>query len=333
MPQTFARNQVGVREDLSDGIYLIDAKNTPILSALPKGQELVNPLFDWQVDAYAAPDMTPVPDGTDVSTTENAAANRQRFSGKCMELRKTPKVSNRTDMTNVAGQGKGKEFAKAITKSMVELKRGVECALGSDNSSQDDNGTVGDQTRGIGEWVKATAYSHLPASDLTFHPPAASIDTTAMASTTPATINAVLESQYGVTGSNQSYLLVVGTTLKKTITNVVGYQPTVANQTAILRTNKGSEGAWSNNVQTFTGDFGTYDIVLSNWLGFNNSTKAVNAYRGYALDTSMMELRMHQPWDFEELPNLGGGRRGLLKCVFGLMVKNPKGLAKFAASS
>jgi hypothetical protein len=333
MAQTFARNQVGVREDLADGIYMIDAKNTPLLSAIPKGQELVNSNFDCLVDAYAAPDMTPVPDGTDVSTTEDAAANRQRLKFKCMELRKTPKVTNRTEINNVAGQGKGKEFAKAITKSMVELKRGVECAIGSDNSSQDDNGTVGDQTRGLGETIKATAWTHNAATDLTFHPPAASIDTTAMASVTPATINAVMESQYSVTGSSQSYLLVVGATLKKTITNAVGYQPTVANQTAILRTNKGSEGAWSNNVQTFTGDFGTYDIVLSNWLGFNNSTKAVNAYRGYALDTSMLELRMHQPWSFDELPDMGGGRRGLLKCVFGLMVKNPKGLAKFAATS
>jgi hypothetical protein len=154
-----------------------------------------------------------------------------------------------------------------------------------------------------------------------------------MASMTPAVINGVLESQYRQTGNARSYMLVVGTTLKKTITNVVGYQPTVANQTAILRSNRGDEGAWSNNIQTFTGDFGTYDIVLSNWLGWNNSTKTENVYRGYALDPMMLELRMNTPWKFTELENQGGGKRGMLEVIMGLMCKNPLGLAKFAASS
>jgi len=332
MPQTFARTQVGLKEDLADRIYNIDAKDTPILSSVPKGKELVNPGFDWQVDAYDSPDITPVVDGSDVSSTEDAAATRVRLYGRCQEIRRTPKVSQMTDITDVAGIGKGQEFAKAIVKKTVELKRAVECALGADNESQDDNGTVGYQTRGLGKWIQSTAQTHLPV-DSNFRPPSASIDTTAMASVTTATINAVLESQYGVVGSAKPHMLVCGTTLKKTITNAVGYQPTVSNFTAILRTNKGDEGAWTNNVQTFTGDFGSYDIVVSNWLGFNNTTKAVNAYRGYALDMDMLELRMNKPWSFKELPDLGGGRRGLIDVIFGLCVKNPKGLAAFKASS
>ena len=332
MAQTFARNQVGVREDLSDRIYNIDARDTPILSASPKGKALVNVAFDWQVDSYAAPSTAGVVDGADVSSTEDAAEHRARLKGYCQHIRRTPKVSNMTEIQDVAGQGVGQEYAKAVLKKTVELKRAMECVLGSEQESQEDNGTVAYNTRGLGKWIQATAQSHQPVPSA-YRPPAASIDTTNMASVTTATINTVLESQYSIVGSTKSYMLVVGTTLKKTITNAVGYQPTVNNFTAILRSNRGDEGAWDNNIMSFTGDFGTYDIVLSNWLNFNDTTKAVDGRRGYALDMDMLELRMNKPFRTEELPNLGGGRRGLVEVIFGLAVKNPEGLAAFKANS
>jgi len=330
MPQTFARTQVGVREDLADKIYLIDAKDTPLLSSIPKGQALVNPLFDWQADAYNTPDVSGVVDGTDVSSTINSAANRARLQGRVQKIRRAPKVSDFTEITDVAGIGIGREFARAIAQETVVAKRSVECVLGSDTDSQADSGTVPYLTRGLGKWAQSTAQSDLPVNSA-FLTPAASIDTTAMASLTVAVLNGVMESQYLQTGKTQNYMLAVGSTLKKTITNIVGYQPTVANYTAILRSNRGDEGQWSNNIQSFTGDFGTYDIVVDNWLGFSAGTASV--YRGYAFDPMNLELRMNKPWNFRELEDQGGGRRGLIECIFGLMVKNPLGLAKFAASA
>jgi hypothetical protein len=332
MPQTFARTQVGVKEDLADFIYNIDAKQTPLLSAIPKGRTLVNNEFSWQVDAYDTPNTTAVPDGTDVSTTEDAAENRIRLHGRCVELRRTPKVSNRTEVNNGAGQGQGQEFAKGVIKKLVELKRDLECTLGGDQESSDDDGVTGSKTRGLGKWIQSTAQTHLPV-DSKYRPASASIDTTAMASLTPAVINAVLESQYGAVGAAQEYMLVVGTTLKKTITSVSGYQPTVGGQTAILRTETGSSSRWDNNVVSFSGDFGSYDIVLSNYLAWNNTTKVADARRGYALDMDMVELRMHNPWQKMDLPDLGGGKRALLRVIAGLCVKNPKGLAAFKATA
>lgn len=338
MPQTFARNQVGVREDLADKIYLIDAKTTPFLSGVPKGAELVNTNFDWQADAYDTPNPVAVRDGQDGTTTEDAAANRERLYGRCQKLWKRPKTSTFTDINDVAGAGVGKEFARAIMKKTVELKREVETVLGSDQSSQDDNGTVAYQTRGLGEWIKATEQSHLPIStgitngaQNCYRTPTASIDTTAMASLTPAIINTVMQSQYEQTGNVQSYAWIVGTLLKKQISTLTGYQATVASNDAILRTNMGDAGSYMRNVKVFEGDFGTYDVILSNYLGWSGS--AFSKYRGYALDWNMLELRMNQPWKFTEEENKGGGKRGRIEVIFGLAVKNPLGLAKFAAAS
>jgi hypothetical protein len=332
MPQTFERNQTGKREDLLDNIYNVDAKNTPILSMLPKGKEIVNTTRRWQVDAYDAPNTDGIVDGADVSTYEDAAENREELEGRVQRLWRTPKTSTFTRVTDVAGIGKGLEFAKAIVKKTAELKRDAECVLGSDNESQDDNGTVPYKTRGLGKWIQSTAQSHEPVPSA-YRTPSASIDTTALASLTPAIVNSVMQSQADQTGAEMSYALVCGSSLKKRFTEMVGYVSTVSNFTAITRTERGSETAWTNNIQTFTGDFGTLDLVLSRWLNFNNTTKASDARRGYALDMSMLSLDFNQPWKFTELPDMGGGRRGVIDVIMMLCVKNPLGLAKFAATS
>lgn len=332
MPQTFERNQVGKREDLLDNIYNVDAKKTPLLSMIPKGKELVNTTRRWQADAYADPQTDGVMDGADVSEYEDAAANREELEGRVQRLWRTPKTSTMTRVSDVAGQGKAQEFAKAIVKKTAELKRDAECVLGSDNESQDDNGTVPYKTRGLGKWIQNTAQSHEPVPEA-FRTPSASINTTALASLTPALVNTVMQSQADETGSEMTYALVCGTSLKKTFTNMVGYVATVSNFTAITRTDRGSETAWTNNIQSFTGDFGTYDLILSRWLNYNNTTKVADARRGYALDTDMLSLDFNQPWRFQELPDMGGGRRGLIDVIMMLCVKNPLGLAKFAATA
>lgn len=332
MPQTFERNQVGKREDLLDNIYNVDAKKTPILSMLPKGKELVNTTRRWQADAYADPQTDGVIDGADVSEYEDAAANREEIEGRVQRLWRTPKTSTMTRISDVAGQGKAQEFAKAIVKKTSELKRDAECVLGSDNESQDDTGSQPYKTRGLGKWIQNSAQSHAPVP-AAFRTPTASIDTTALAALTPALVNTVMQSQADQVGSEMTYALVCGTSLKKTFTNMVGYVATVSNFTAITRTQRGDETAWTNNIQSFTGDFGTYDLILSRWLNFNNATKVSDPRRGYALDTDMLSLDFNQPWKFQELPDLGGGRRGLIDVIMMLCVKNPLGLAKFAATN
>ena len=139
------------------------------------------------------------------------------------------------------------------------------------------------------------------------------------------------KSQYGQTGKRGTYMLVCGTTLKAAFTTLVGYQPTVNNYTAILQSSRGQGTKWQDTIESFTGDFGTYDLVLSNWLGFASGTADVR--RGYAIDTSMLELKFNKQWSYKSLPDLDGGPRGVISAIFGLCVKSPLGLAKFAATS
>lgn len=330
MPATFERNQVGKREDLADAIYNIDAKDYPALSLIPKGKKPTNTKMSWLADAYDAPNTEGVVDGADVSTYEDAAENRALLESHVQKFRRTPMVTDMAEnVSDVAGVTS--EMAEAIKKKTVEAKRDVEAALCSDNEAQADNGTVPYKTRGLGKWVQSTAQALLPVPEA-FRTPSASVDATALASVTKAVVNGVMKSQYAQTGKKQTYALLCGTSLKARFTEMVGYQPTVANFTAVLRTERSSEGtAYQDTIESFTGDFGTYDLILSNWLAFNNSTKVSDARRGYALDPKMLELRFNKQWMYRALPDLGGGPRGLIETILGLVVKNPLGLAKFAA--
>ena len=332
MAQTFERSQTGKRESLADLISVVDAKKNPIYATIPKGSDPANSRFDWQADAYATPQAGGIVDGADVSNTEDAAENRALLSNYTEEFRRTPKVSKRAELSNVAGIGQKKEMAKAIVKKTFELRRDIECALGSDNVARADNGTVGYRGHGLGSFISNSEQSVLPVP-AAFRTPSASINSTAMASLTTALVSAVTASQYGQTGSEMSFMFVCGTSLKAQFTKMVGYQPDLASNTAIKRTSRGDEGKWMDRIQSFTDDFATYELVLSNYLGWNYSTSTNSVYRGYALDMDMLELRTQQDIKFEPLPDLGGGPRGVVSAIVGLCVKNPLGLAKFAATS
>lgn len=329
MPATFERTQVGRRESLADAIYNIDAKDYPLLSAIPKGKAPIKTRFDWQADSYATPSTDGVVDGADVSTYEDAAENRALLSNYVQKVRRTPMVTEMAqDVSDVAGLAS--EMAGAISKKTIEAKRDVECVIGSDGVAQADNGTVPYKTHGLGTFISNSAQAVLPVP-AAFRTPSASIDTTATGSLTRALVNGVMKSQYSQTGKRGTYMLVCGTTLKAAFTSLVGYQPTVSNYTAILQSNRGQGTKWQDTIESFTGDFGTYDLVLSNWLGF--SAGSANVFRGYALDMSMLELKFNKQWAYKSLPDLDGGPRGVISAIFGLCVKNPLGLAKFAASS
>ena len=70
MPALFERSQVGKRGDLADYISLVDAKDTPIVSMVPKGSKPGNTLLQWQADNMPSPQSTGSVDGVDVSSYE-----------------------------------------------------------------------------------------------------------------------------------------------------------------------------------------------------------------------------------------------------------------------
>jgi hypothetical protein len=331
MPGLFENSQVGKREDLADFIALVDAKSIPVTSMIPKGYAPGNTLLEWQADAYDAPSFDGVVDGTDVTDFENAAKNRAILSNHVQIFRKTAKVSTLAqEVSNVAGVKD--EMARSVSKKIVEIKRSIEAAICSDVDAQAESGGVPYRTRGLGKWISNTAQDVLPVP-AAYRTPTGSINTTATSSLAEGDVQTVLRSIFGQTGDRREYDMPCGTVLKRTFTDFTRYASgTNAYQSFRTFNADTSDKSIVSTIDVFEGDFGILRLHPSLWLA-NDQAAAVQAARGYVLDMNLLQLRYSKMPTVRQLPDLGGGPRVLIEAILGLVVKNPLGLGKFAATS
>jgi len=333
MAATLITNQVGIRQDLSDLIAVVDAKTCPVVSTAKKGSEPINPLTQWQADAFAT---TGVPSGVlsnaDISSSDfiDNAANRAILSARVQKFREVPSVDDLAqNISEVAGIGKKREMAKAVTKSLEQIKRSMEAAFCSDQESQEQSGSDAYLTRGLGKWIQNGAQDDLPVA-AAYRTPSASINTTATASLTEANVQDVLQSIYEQTGKVSTYSLICGPNLKRAFTGFTRTQFASTNVASAIRTlNQDAEAKKiTSTVDIFEGDFGTLELIPSLFLAKNAST-AEQLSRGYVLDMDMVELRYNRKPRFQELEDRGGGSRGIVDAICALCVKSPLGLGKF----
>ena len=328
-------NFSGLREDLADVISIVDNKNCPVTSTARKGADISNPgIFSWQASEYNEPSFDGVLTNADVSTFDDASASRALLSGRAQKFRRSIKVDDFTQISDIAGIGKNKAFAHSVSKSLVELKRDIESAVCSDRNSQEQASTNPYRTRGLGSWINASAQTDLPVP-AAFRTPAASINTTATASLIETEVQAVLQSMYQVTGTMSSMMLVCGPELKRAFTGFTRFAGGTSNASG-LSVRTFTQSAESKkivaSIDSFHGDFGVLDIVPSLFLA-KDQNEATQLRRGYVLSPDMIELRYGRRPRFQELEDAGGGKRALCDAIAALVCTNPKGLAKFAATS
>ena len=334
-------SQVGIREELADYIAIVDQKSTPFMSMAPKGKDLGNMLFSWQVDNYASPQLTGVVDGTDVtvSSASNPVANRAKFSNYAQAFRRTLRIGFIAQTQNVAGVTD--EVANGISKNLIQLKRDLEATfLCTNQAAQADNGTNAYLTGSLGVWMNTTG-SSVGQPTSTFAPASGAVDTTATASLTETNVQAVLTAIYGATGVFRDYDVIVGTTLKRAFTNLTATGTTqVANTNTIAATsvrtfNKElAADTYKSSIDIFEGDFGRFILHPDVFIGGNNAgALSAQAYKGYVIPMEMVEVRYSKLPEVKELPDAGGGPARLIQCIAGLVVKNPNGFGMFNATS
>lgn len=333
MAATLITNQTGIREDLSDLIAVVDAKTCPVVSMAKKGSEPINPLTQWQADAFAS---TTVPTGVlsnaDITSSDfiDNAANRAILSARIQKFREVPSVDDLAqNVSQVAGIGKKREMAKAVTKSLEQIKRSMEAAFCSDQESQEQSGSDPYLTRGLGKWIQNGAQTDLPVA-AAYRTPSASVNTTATASLTESDVQDMLQSIFQQTGKVSTYSLICGPNLKRAFTGFTRTQFASTNVAAAIRTlNQDAEAKKiTSTVDIFEGDFGTLELIPSLFLAKDAST-AEQLSRGYVLDMDMVELRYNRKPRYQELEDRGGGSRGIVDAICALCVKSPLGLGKF----
>ena len=279
------------REDLADYIAIVDAKSTPFVSMAPKGRDIGNMQFSWQVDNYGAPVLAGVVDGTDVTvaSASNPVVNRTRLNNYGQAFRRDLRIGFIAETQDVAGVTD--ELANGIAKKLVEIKRDMESTfLCTNQAAQADNGTNPYLTGSMGNWLNSTNASNIGAcaSGSPFLPASGAVDTTASASFTEATAQNVLTAIYSATGTFRDYDCILGTTLKRAFTNLT------ASATAVTSTTNGiaatsvrtfnqdlSADTFKASIDLFEGDFGRLVLHPSTFLGGKNITSlSAQAYKG-----------------------------------------------------
>jgi hypothetical protein len=338
MPATNYISSVGKREDLSDIIAVVDARETVLSSTIRKGKKPANALTEWQVDNMPATSTAGVVDGTDVTSFasgENYAAGRARIGNYIQQFRRIPAVTNLEENVAVIaginnpdpnGVSGNTEFARAKAKATIMLKRDVEASLLSDNGAQADNGTVPFLTRGLGRWLTAAAGkdSVLPVPDA-YCSPTASIYSGTMAAFTEDSFRSLLQSRWSQTGKASNLVGIVGSDVKNAISDFSRFLPNRASNTGVRFYNSNTEDKKvTTAVDIYSGDYGDVELFLSAFVP--------NTTRGYIIDPEYVELRTHTAPYFTALPNLGGGPRGLVETIVALAVTNPLAHAAIKAS-
>ena len=338
MAQATTYNLVGVREDLTDFLTILEPEDCPKTSMFAKTVRPRQQFQEWQMDTLSAPYFPGKLEGQDYATFQNKAANRGRVGNFVQTFARTWMVSRLAEAADVAGVSN--EVANAKVKAAREIKRDIESAIGSDNEMQQDNGSVPYLFRGLGKWILATAQATnpVPASYLT---PSGSIDATATASLTEDTFNGVFQSIYEQNGGKRNYNLFAGPNLKRAISKfqrATGSSGTTQTYQVIQ---DAKDHEISLNVEIYDGDFHRVTVIAdlmngvataANESGVFASTNQSRA-RGYVIDPELVGLGYYIGMQSEEFPDQGGGRRGAVESTLTLMVKNPKGLGAFKGTS
>jgi hypothetical protein len=333
------------REDLADYIAIVDAKSTPFVSMAPKGRDIGNMQFSWQVDNYGAPVLAGVVDGTDVTvaSASNPVVNRTRLNNYGQAFRRDLRIGFIAETQDVAGVTD--ELANGIAKKLVEIKRDMESTFMCTNqAAQADNGSTNAYLTGsLGNWLNSTNASNIGAcaSGSPFLPASGAVDTTASASFTEATAQNVLTAIYSATGTFRDYDCILGTTLKRAFTNLTASGTTVTlNSNSIAATSVRtfnqdlSADTFKASIDIFEGDFGRLILHPSTFVGGKNSTAlSAQAFKGYVIPMDMVEVRYAKLPQVKDLPDAGGGPARLVEAIAGLVVKNPSGFGMFNGAS
>lgn len=331
---------VGKREDLSDIISVVDAKETVLTSSIKKGSKKpTNAYVEWLVDSYPATQTSGTIDGTEVTyaSTADFASTRYRIGTYIQQFRRIPGVSrleetvatvagvNNPDPQGVAG---ATEFARAKAKATVMIKRDIEATFLSANGAVAGDGSTAYKTRGLGQWLSATADSTVLGQDNVLLN-SNQIFSAALTTFTEDSLRTVLQQRWSVTGRGGDLLGIVGSDIKNAISDFSRYLPakTISSSTASSVRFYNQDVASkqiTTAVDIYSGDYGNIELHLS---AFVPTTKT-----GYIIDPEFVEMRTHTAPFFTELPDLGAGRRGIVEAIVALVPTNPQAHAKISAS-
>jgi hypothetical protein len=322
-----AKNVVGNQQDWAQYITIADGHKTPVLNRLPVGDKPVNVLKQYQADSYTEPTPVAWIDGKDWDVFESAAKNRGELKARAQEVVKTASVSRKAqDITDAAGVAD--ELAREIKKKLVETSRTIEATICCDQEAAEDDGTTGDQTRGMGKWIQNGAQALYPVP-VAFRTPTASVYSDTKANLNEDAVMAILESVWLQTGqSDETRMLMCGSQLKKRFKDFQLYIPSALNTQSTARVTTRTEGdnRLGSSIDFYDSEFGELELHLTRWNAhpnFSGGSATKSKWRGYIINPQMWALAWNQKPTVHQLEFRGGSYNAAINTIWMLLCRNP----------
>jgi len=324
---------VGVQQDWANVVTNVQMVDTPFLGWLPVGKAPVQPERLYQADTFRTPITNAHPDGVPVIGAKSAGENRKQLRSLIQYMTKAANVTKLTqDYGNQAGVAD--ELAREITNQTKELSKDIECAfLSAQECVVGQTGTKGYMTRGVPNWIQASAQSQY-AVDPTLYPATTQINTTATAALSEDVVLNIMQGIGTTTRSTRPVTAFIAPNLQRAFNNFPIFVPSTA--TTINAGAYPSEirgGVLDRGITRYITPFGPLDLVLS----YNNYALApaattLTTYSGLFLHQDMWEVA----WGTGGMPKWvqkpyeGGQYEAFCEAILMLTCWNPKGEGKYA---
>lgn len=282
----------GIREDLIDLITDISPTETPMLSRFGK-IKATNKYHEWQTDALAAAASNAVAEGADA---ESAALTATTRTGNYTQISR--KIWRTTDtMEAVNKAGRSSEFSYQMAKKMKELARDMEYALVNGTGNSGASGTAR-ELKGVVSWIATNTGTGTHAT---------------------ATAAALTESQY-----NDLLQKIFNNGGNPDVTYANGFQKRKisAFSTPSTRNINVEDKKLVTSVDVYESDFGIQKILLDRYCPADTVL---------ALEEDKWRIAMLRPVKYKELPDNGGGPKGMVEAEFTLESLNEKASGKLTA--
>lgn len=326
---------VGLEQDWASYITNVEMRETPFLDWLGVGSRPVNPLFQYQVEAYRAPRENRHVDGQPWKEPASAGEGRaklisliQWFENGISISKLTQDVSSDPAITD--------QLAHEIPKALKEMATDMEVAFLEDYDHLEDNKTTGYRTRGVGSWLSTTAQSLYPVPTAYLLPAGSTVATTS-ANRTENELRTILQNIWEESKSSEDIDAFAGSDVIKYLSDFQYRLPstgaTPTSQSTFTRTLK--DKTLNRSVRRYEGDFQNVSFIPEPWLVKLSATGTPNIQKGraYLLHRSKWEVRWNQQPRVYRPEFKGGSYEAFMDCLAMLVCKNPKAEGKIAPTA
>lgn len=306
---------VGIREELSNTIYMITPEETPFISLVGrKGIDSVHP--EWQTDALGSPDLNNnQPEGNDWTydpiTATTRVGNYAQISDKRLVISRT--------LDKIKKAGRQSELAREVSKKGVELRIDMEVTALSNQASSAGSGNAATNRTlgGFRAWLATNDLLGGGGASGGFNTSTGVVDAATNGTQrafTKTLMDQAIQAAYNAGGSPSTIMV---SPYVKTVFSTFMSDTNVAPQRYV--TPKSGQTTIVGAADTYLSDFGEFSVVPNRQMARAGATIARNAF---FIDPKMVSLGVFDDISIEKPAKTGDAEKRVLITEYTLVVNN-----------